>query len=114
MDYDLIVLGLGPGGEEVAGSVAEAGRQVLGIDPAQREGSSSMEHVHPEDQVTVIVEGGVVAFVVDGVERRMGVGDMAVIPGGVSHSASVAAFLRQSYVEVRRSGRPTTSRCLPR
>lgn len=33
MDYDLIVLGLGPGGEEVAGSVAAAGRQVLGIDP---------------------------------------------------------------------------------
>jgi pyruvate/2-oxoglutarate dehydrogenase complex dihydrolipoamide dehydrogenase (E3) component len=33
MDYDLIVLGLGPGGEEVAGSVAAAGRQVLGVDP---------------------------------------------------------------------------------
>jgi len=33
MDYDLIVLGLGPGGEEVAGQVAAAGRQVLGIDP---------------------------------------------------------------------------------
>jgi pyruvate/2-oxoglutarate dehydrogenase complex dihydrolipoamide dehydrogenase (E3) component len=33
MDYDLIVLGLGPGGEDVAGSVAAAGRQVLGVDP---------------------------------------------------------------------------------
>ncbi|SHH02769.1 Pyruvate/2-oxoglutarate dehydrogenase complex, dihydrolipoamide dehydrogenase (E3) component [Jatrophihabitans endophyticus] len=32
MDYDLIVLGLGPGGEAVAGSVAEAGRSVLGVD----------------------------------------------------------------------------------
>ncbi len=32
MDYDLIVLGLGPGGEAVAGAVAEAGRTVLGID----------------------------------------------------------------------------------
>jgi pyruvate/2-oxoglutarate dehydrogenase complex dihydrolipoamide dehydrogenase (E3) component len=32
MDYDLIVLGLGPGGEEVAEQVAEAGRSVLGID----------------------------------------------------------------------------------
>jgi pyruvate/2-oxoglutarate dehydrogenase complex dihydrolipoamide dehydrogenase (E3) component len=31
--YDLIVLGLGPGGEEVAGTVAEAGRSVLGVDP---------------------------------------------------------------------------------
>ncbi|HEX3337338.1 MAG TPA: NAD(P)/FAD-dependent oxidoreductase [Jatrophihabitans sp.] len=33
MDFDLIVMGLGPGGEEVAGQVAEAGRTVLGIDP---------------------------------------------------------------------------------
>jgi pyruvate/2-oxoglutarate dehydrogenase complex dihydrolipoamide dehydrogenase (E3) component len=33
-DFDLIVLGLGPGGEEVAGRMAEAGHSVLGIDPA--------------------------------------------------------------------------------
>lgn len=33
VDFDLIVLGLGPGGEEVAGKVAEAGRPVLGADP---------------------------------------------------------------------------------
>jgi pyruvate/2-oxoglutarate dehydrogenase complex dihydrolipoamide dehydrogenase (E3) component len=32
-DFDLIVLGLGPGGEEVAGKVAQAGRSVLGVDP---------------------------------------------------------------------------------
>lgn len=32
MDVDLVVLGLGPGGEAVAGSVAEAGVSVLGID----------------------------------------------------------------------------------
>lgn len=32
MDFDLIVLGMGPGGEEVAGTLAEAGRSVLGID----------------------------------------------------------------------------------
>src|SRR5581483_11372038 len=32
-DYDLIVLGLGPGGEELAGKVAAAGRAVLGVDP---------------------------------------------------------------------------------
>ena len=33
-DFDLIVLGLGPGGEEVAESAARSGRRVLGIDPA--------------------------------------------------------------------------------
>lgn len=33
-DFDLIVLGLGPGGEEVAETAARAGRRVLGIDPA--------------------------------------------------------------------------------
>jgi pyruvate/2-oxoglutarate dehydrogenase complex dihydrolipoamide dehydrogenase (E3) component len=33
VDFDLIVLGLGPGGEELAGTVAAAGRSVLGIDP---------------------------------------------------------------------------------
>jgi len=32
-DFDLIVLGLGPGGEEVAGKVAAAGWSVLGADP---------------------------------------------------------------------------------
>ena len=32
-DFDVIVLGLGPGGEAVAGSLAEAGRSVLGVEP---------------------------------------------------------------------------------
>jgi pyruvate/2-oxoglutarate dehydrogenase complex dihydrolipoamide dehydrogenase (E3) component len=32
-DFDLIVLGLGPGGEELAGRVAESGWSVLGVDP---------------------------------------------------------------------------------
>lgn len=32
-EYDLVVLGLGPGGEEVAGQAAQSGWSVLGVDP---------------------------------------------------------------------------------
>ena len=48
-------------------------------------------HAHPEDQVTTIVSGGTVDFVVDGRPAPMSPGDVAVIPGGVPHSASVPA-----------------------
>lgn len=49
------------------------------------------EHAHPEDQVTFVAEGGTVDFVVDGRPSPLGPGEFAVIPGGVPHSASVAA-----------------------
>ncbi len=49
------------------------------------------EHSHPEDQVTCIVEGGTVDFVVDGRPAPLSPGRIAVIPGGVPHSATVAA-----------------------
>lgn len=32
-DFDVIVLGIGPGGEDIAGSMAEAGWSVLGVEP---------------------------------------------------------------------------------
>jgi quercetin dioxygenase-like cupin family protein len=48
-------------------------------------------HEHPEDQVTTVLEGGIVDFVVDGDPAPLGAGQMAVIPGGVPHSATVAA-----------------------
>jgi quercetin dioxygenase-like cupin family protein len=49
------------------------------------------EHAHAEDQVTFIAEGGTVDFVVDGVPTPLSAGELAVIPGGTPHSASVAA-----------------------
>jgi quercetin dioxygenase-like cupin family protein len=48
-------------------------------------------HAHPEDQVTTVLEGGVVDFVVGGKPARLGPGELAVIPGGIPHSATVAA-----------------------
>ncbi len=48
-------------------------------------------HEHPEDQVTFSAEGGTVDFVVDGRPAPMSAGELAVIPGGVPHSATVAA-----------------------
>jgi quercetin dioxygenase-like cupin family protein len=47
-------------------------------------------HSHPEDQVTFISEGGTVDFVVDGRPVSLSGGELAVIPGGVAHSATVA------------------------
>jgi pyruvate/2-oxoglutarate dehydrogenase complex dihydrolipoamide dehydrogenase (E3) component len=31
-DFDVVVLGLGPGGEEAAGRLAQAGLEVVGVD----------------------------------------------------------------------------------
>src|SRR3954454_18189435 len=47
------------------------------------------EHSHPEDQVTFICEGGTVDFIVDGRATPLGAGQLAVIPGGIPHSASI-------------------------
>jgi len=48
-------------------------------------------HSHPEDQVTYVTEGGTVDFVVDGRPAPLSPGELAIIPGGVPHSASVPA-----------------------
>ena len=47
-------------------------------------------HAHPEDQITFVHEGGEVVFVVDGAPVRMTPGDLAILPGGTPHSATVA------------------------
>lgn len=48
-------------------------------------------HAHPEDQVTFVAHGGTVDFVVAGEPRPLSAGELAIIPGGVAHSASVPA-----------------------
>ena len=46
-------------------------------------------HAHAEDQVTCVIEGGTVDFVVGGRPVALGPGQLAVIPGGIPHSATV-------------------------
>ena len=51
-------------------------------------GSSWEEHQHPQDQITTVLEG-VIDFVVDGEPVRLGPGQLAALPGGTPHSATV-------------------------
>jgi quercetin dioxygenase-like cupin family protein len=51
-------------------------------------GSSWEEHDHPQDQITQVLEG-TIDFVVDGADVRMTAGELATLPGGTRHSATV-------------------------
>jgi quercetin dioxygenase-like cupin family protein len=51
-------------------------------------GSSWEEHQHPEDQITTVLEGEI-NFTIAGEPAHMTKGDVACLPGGVPHSATV-------------------------
>jgi quercetin dioxygenase-like cupin family protein len=51
-------------------------------------GSSWETHAHPQDQMTYVLAGAI-DFVVDGRPVRLSAGQLAALPGGVPHSASV-------------------------
>jgi quercetin dioxygenase-like cupin family protein len=53
-------------------------------------GSSWEEHEHPQDQITQVLEG-VLDFIVDGRPVQLWAGQLAAVPGGVRHSATVPA-----------------------
>jgi quercetin dioxygenase-like cupin family protein len=53
-------------------------------------GSSWETHAHVQDQMTFVVEG-VIDFVVDGRPVTLSAGQLAALPGGVPHSATVPA-----------------------
>lgn len=53
-----------------------------------RRGSSWEEHRHPQDQMTMVLEG-VIDFEVDGRAIRLRQGQLATIPGGTPHGATV-------------------------
>jgi quercetin dioxygenase-like cupin family protein len=53
-------------------------------------GTSWEEHQHPQDQITTVLEG-VVDFVVAGEPVRLEAGQLAALPGGTPHSATVRA-----------------------
>lgn len=51
-------------------------------------GSRWEEHQHPQDQITQVLEG-VIDFVVAGRPVRLSKGELAALPGGTPHSATV-------------------------
>ncbi len=51
-------------------------------------GSSWEEHQHAEDQITTVLEGAI-EFVVAGEPVRLEAGQLAALPGGTPHSATV-------------------------
>ncbi len=51
-------------------------------------GTSWEEHQHSQDQITQVLEG-TIDFVVDGESVRLTAGQLATLPGGTPHSASV-------------------------
>jgi quercetin dioxygenase-like cupin family protein len=55
-----------------------------------RPGSSWETHEHPQDQITYVLEGAI-DFVVDGRPVTLRAGQLAGLPGGVPHSATVPA-----------------------
>jgi quercetin dioxygenase-like cupin family protein len=55
-----------------------------------RAGSSWETHQHEQDQITFVVEGAI-DFIVDGEPVTLSAGQLAALPGGVPHSATVPA-----------------------
>ncbi len=53
-------------------------------------GSEWEEHQHPQDQITQVISGAI-DFVVDGQAVHMSTGQLAALPGGIPHSATVPA-----------------------
>ena len=51
-------------------------------------GSSWESHAHPQDQMTFVIEGAI-DFIVDGQPVRLTAGQLAALPGGTAHSATV-------------------------
>ncbi len=56
-------------------------------------GSELPEHQHPHEQISTILEG-TFDFVIGGVSRRCGPGDVAVIPGNTPHSGRAVTDCR--------------------
>src|SRR3974390_2582743 len=53
-------------------------------------GSSWEEHQHPQDQITMVLEGAI-DFVVAGAPVHLVAGQLAALPGETPHSATVPA-----------------------
>lgn len=67
--------------------VVDGDRQTL-VRYVYRPGAVFPVHSHPQEQITTVLSGGI-RFEVDGVPILLGPGEVAVIPAGVPHGATV-------------------------
>ncbi len=74
-------------------------------------GSSWEEHQHPQDQITTVLEGAI-DFVVAGEPVHLKTGELATLPGGTPHSATVPNDGDRSGHAERVHASGVDSRCL--
>jgi quercetin dioxygenase-like cupin family protein len=71
-------------------------------------GSSWEEHQHPQDQITTVLSG-TIDLVVDGAPVRLSAGELATLPGGTPHSATVTEPAVSLNILTHRDAPPGTS-----
>ena len=67
--------------------VVKGERQTL-VRYVYQPGSVFPRHEHPQEQITAVLSGTIV-FDIDGTVKRLGPGDVAIIPGDTPHGARV-------------------------
>jgi quercetin dioxygenase-like cupin family protein len=71
-------------------------------------GTSWEEHQHPQDQITTVLSGAI-DFVVDGTPLRLSAGELATLPGGTPHSATVSEPAVSLNILTHRNAPPSPS-----
>lgn len=71
-------------GEGTCRKILGTGGSLMMVEVSFKAGGVGAPHTHPHEQVSYVARGSF-DFTLDGVTRRIGVGDSVYIPSGVSH-----------------------------